>query len=103
MYSEEGNNPPKNVAIKWLKKLPKEFTKREAYLKDYVVAFHQAGTLLAPRLDADIYMISSVPAKVELLDLLYVSAASFVLAILATIYPSMNAAKTRPAETLKGN
>ena len=56
MYSEEGNNPPKNVAIKWLKKLPKEFTKREAYLKDYVVAFHQAGTLLAPRLDADIYI-----------------------------------------------
>jgi len=69
---------------------------------DYIVKFIEYF-LGQSILDADIYMISSVPAKVELLDLLYVSAASFVLAVLATIYPSMNAAKTRPAETLKGN
>tara|TARA_B100000902_G_C26728537_1_gene630247 strand:- start:53 stop:589 length:537 start_codon:yes stop_codon:yes gene_type:complete len=54
-------------------------------------------------LDSDIYMISSVPAKVEIFDLIYVSVASFILSILATIYPSLNASKTMPAETLKGN
>ncbi len=54
-------------------------------------------------LDSDIYMISSVPAKVEIFDLIYVSLASFILSILATIYPSLNASKTMPAETLKGN
>ena len=54
-------------------------------------------------LDSDIYMISSVPAKVELLDLFYVSIASFVLSVLATLYPSINAAKTNPAEALRGN
>ena len=54
-------------------------------------------------LDSDIYMISSVPAKVELLDLFYVSIASFVLSVLATLYPSINAAKTKPAEALRGN
>ena len=70
--------------------------------RDYIVKFIEYF-LGQSILDADIYMISSVPAKVELLDLLYVSAVSFFLAVLATIYPSLNAAKTRPAETLKGN
>ena len=54
-------------------------------------------------LDSDIYMISSVPAKVEISDLIYVSLASFILSILATIYPALSASKTMPAETLKGN
>ena len=54
-------------------------------------------------LDSDIYMISSVPAKVELFDLFYVSIASFSLSLLATLYPSINAAKTKPAEALRGN
>ena len=69
---------------------------------DYIVKFIEYF-LGQSILDADIYMISSVPAKVELLDLLYVSVVSFFLAVLATIYPSLNADKTRPAETLKGN
>tara|TARA_B100001996_G_scaffold382302_1_gene373761 strand:+ start:324 stop:1568 length:1245 start_codon:yes stop_codon:yes gene_type:complete len=54
-------------------------------------------------LDADIYMISKVPVKIELLDLLYVSIISFAFSVLATIYPSINASKTMPAEILKGN
>ena len=54
-------------------------------------------------MDSDIYMISSVPAKIEILDLLYISIVSFFLSILATIYPSINAAKTMPAQTLKGS
>ena len=54
-------------------------------------------------LDSDIYMISKVPVKIELLDLLYVSIISFIFSVLATIYPSINASKTMPAEILKGN
>ncbi len=56
MYSEEGNPVPKSISVSWLRKVPKEFTKKEAYLKDYVVAFQQAGTILAPRLNADVYI-----------------------------------------------
>jgi lipoprotein-releasing system permease protein len=48
-------------------------------------------------------MISSVPAKIEILDLFYVSIVSFLFSILATIYPSINASKTMPAEALRGN
>ena len=54
-------------------------------------------------LNSDIYMISNVPVKIEILDLVYVSLISFVFALLSTVYPSINASKTKPAEILKGN
>jgi lipoprotein-releasing system permease protein len=54
-------------------------------------------------LNSDIYMISNVPVKIEMLDLVYVSLISFVFALLSTVYPSINASKTKPAEILKGN
>jgi len=54
-------------------------------------------------LNSDIYMISTVPVKVEVKDLLYVSIISFVFALLSAIYPAINASKTKPAEVLKGN
>jgi lipoprotein-releasing system permease protein len=44
-----------------------------------------------------------VPVKIEMLDLVYVSLISFVFALLSTVYPSINASKTKPAEILKGN
>ena len=69
---------------------------------DYIVKFIEY-ILGHSLLDSDIYMISSVPAKIEILDLLYISIVSFFLSILATIYPSINAAKTMPAQTLKGS
>jgi len=57
MYSEEGNPIPKSISMSWLRKVPKEFTKREAYLKDYVVAFSKKGqTILSLNLTADIYI-----------------------------------------------
>jgi len=56
MINTEEGTPPKSISIKWLKKIPKEFSKKEAYLKDYVVAFKEGGTLLAPRLNADVYI-----------------------------------------------
>ena len=69
---------------------------------DYIVMFieYVIGHNL---LDSDIYMISSVPAQVDVLDLVYVSAISFIFSIVATIYPSLTASRTMPAETLKGN
>ena len=69
---------------------------------DYIVMFIEyiIGHNL---LDSDIYMISSVPAQVDVLDLVYVSAISFIFSIVATIYPSLTASRTMPAETLKGN
>ncbi len=54
-------------------------------------------------LSADIYMISTVPAKIEILDILYISIVSFIFSLVATIYPAVRASKTMPAETLKGN
>ena len=69
---------------------------------DYIVNFIEY-ILGYSLLDSDIYMISSVPAKIEILDLFYVSIVSFLFSILATIYPSINASKTMPAEALRGN
>jgi len=56
MINTEEGTPPKSISLRWLKKIPKEFTKKEAYLKDYVVAFKAGGTLLSPRLNADVYI-----------------------------------------------
>lgn len=69
---------------------------------DHIVSFIEfiIGSKL---LSADIYMISTVPAKIEILDILYVSIISFMFSLMATIYPAVKASKTMPAETLKGN
>ncbi len=69
---------------------------------DYVVAFIEY-ILGHNLLNSDIYMISTVPVKIEVQDLLYVSIISFVFALLSAIYPAINASKTKPAEVLKGN
>ena len=69
---------------------------------DYLVTFIEyiIGHSL---LNSDVYMISNVPVKIEILDLVYVSLISFVFSLLSTVYPSINASKTKPAEILKGN
>jgi lipoprotein-releasing system permease protein len=54
-------------------------------------------------LNSDVYMISEVPSQIQIFDLIYVSLISFIFSVLATIYPSYNASKTKPAEILKGN
>ena len=69
---------------------------------DYVVAFVEY-ILGHSLINSDVYMISTVPVKIEFLDLLYVSIISFVFALLSAIYPAINASKTKPAEVLKGN
>ncbi len=50
---------------------------------------------------ADIYYISSVPAKLHWEDVWLVSAIAFTLTLLATLYPARKASKTQPAEALR--
>lgn len=48
-----------------------------------------------------IYVISALPSDLRLDDVVWVAVISCVLALLATIYPSLSAAAVRPAEALR--
>jgi len=50
---------------------------------------------------AEIYFLSRLPAKVETPDVILVVTMSFVLSILATLYPSWRAARLDPVEALR--
>ncbi len=52
-------------------------------------------------LSKDIYFISTVPSDLRWLDVTKIGVVSFVLAFLATIYPSWSAARVKPAEALR--
>jgi lipoprotein-releasing system permease protein len=52
-------------------------------------------------LSKDIYYISEVPSKLLLTDVSAITSISILLSILATIYPSLKASSTSPAEALK--
>jgi lipoprotein-releasing system permease protein len=52
-------------------------------------------------LAADVYYISELPSELHLEDVLKVSAAAFLLTLLATLYPAWHAAKVKPAEELR--
>ena len=49
----------------------------------------------------DVYLISELPAELQLPDVVITAVASFALSLLATIYPSYRAAKVNPAEALR--
>lgn len=49
----------------------------------------------------DVYYISDLPSKVEWQDVITIVVMSFVLSLLATIYPSYKASKINPAEALR--
>jgi lipoprotein-releasing system permease protein len=53
------------------------------------------------KLPADIYYISTLPVRVEMSDVLFVTLAAVVISFLATIYPSWHAAKLNPVEALR--
>ena len=64
-----------------------------------VGAFEQMlGVRLLP---PGIYVISELPSDLRLEDVSWVALISCVLALLATIYPSLRAAAVRPAEALR--
>ncbi|MGA1561753.1 MAG: lipoprotein-releasing ABC transporter permease subunit [Gammaproteobacteria bacterium] len=52
-------------------------------------------------LSADIYYITELPSDLRIADVLKICGLSFVLTILATIYPARRGARTEPAEALR--
>jgi len=52
-------------------------------------------------LSADVYFISYFPSHVLLDDVLIISLSSFVLCVLATLYPAWRASRVEPAEVLR--
>ena len=51
--------------------------------------------------DKNIYYISDLPSKVLWTDVALISTLSLVLTLLATLYPSLTAARVQPAEALR--
>lgn len=52
-------------------------------------------------LAADIYYISELPSDMRSADVIRIAGASFVMSLLATLYPAWRAAQTQPAEALR--
>jgi lipoprotein-releasing system permease protein len=52
-------------------------------------------------LNAEVYLMSDLPAAVALSDVVQVCAVALVLCALATIYPAWRAARTQPADALR--
>ena len=52
-------------------------------------------------LSKDVYQISDLPSEVRAADVLVTAAFSFVVSMLATVYPSWRASKINPAEALR--
>jgi lipoprotein-releasing system permease protein len=55
----------------------------------------------APLLDAQVYLMSDLPADVQWLDVVRVCGAALALCTVATLYPAWKAARTVPAEVLR--
>ena len=49
----------------------------------------------------DVYYISDLPSEMKLTDIVTISVISFVLSLLATLYPAWRASRTQPAEALR--
>jgi lipoprotein-releasing system permease protein len=54
-------------------------------------------------LDARVYFMSDLPARVEVGDLVRICGFAFVLACLSTLYPAARAARLMPAESLRND
>jgi lipoprotein-releasing system permease protein len=52
-------------------------------------------------LPSDVYYISTLPVRVEMLDVVFVALAAVIISFLATLYPSWRASKLNPAEALR--
>ena len=52
-------------------------------------------------LSKDVYYISDLPSELATSDVLFVGGVSFLLTLLATVYPSWRASKVNPAEALR--
>jgi lipoprotein-releasing system permease protein len=52
-------------------------------------------------MDADVYYITRIPTDPHATDIALICVAAFTLALIATVYPAMRAARTQPAEALR--
>ncbi len=52
-------------------------------------------------LPSDVYYLSHLPVRVQSMDLLWVASSAMLISLLATLYPSWQAAKLDPAEALR--
>ena len=52
-------------------------------------------------LSPDVYYISDLPSDMHWNDVIHIGVISFILCLLATIYPALRAANTLPAEALR--
>jgi len=53
------------------------------------------------KLPPDVYYITTLPVRMEWLDVVSIALAAIVISFLATIYPSWQASKVNPVETLR--
>lgn len=67
---------------------------------DVIVPFIE-GILGVEFLPKEIYFISSMPSDPRANDIVPVAVLSFAMSLIATLYPSWRAARTRPAEALR--
>jgi lipoprotein-releasing system permease protein len=54
-------------------------------------------------LDARVYFMSDLPARVRLSDVLQVSSVALLLSIFSTVYPAWRASRLQPAESLRND
>jgi lipoprotein-releasing system permease protein len=52
-------------------------------------------------LPSDVYYISTLPVRVEMLDVVLVIVAAVLISFLATLYPSRHASRLNPVESLR--
>jgi lipoprotein-releasing system permease protein len=52
-------------------------------------------------LDPDVYYISTLPVKLEMLDVLLIGCAAMVICFLSTLYPAHQASKVDPVEAIR--
>lgn len=71
-----------------------------AYNVGEVVAFIE-WVFRVQFLSREIYYISEIPTDPQLADIVTVASVSFILSLLATIYPSYRASKVNPVEALR--
>lgn len=67
---------------------------------DVIVPFIE-GILGVEFLPKEIYFISSMPSDPRSSDIVPIAVLSFAMSLIATLYPSWRAARTRPAEALR--
>ena len=52
-------------------------------------------------IDADLYYISKLPSDLHWGDVVFISIGAFIIALAATLYPALRAARVQPAEALR--